>query len=119
MHRHNQERNFQCTNCEYSCYEKNELQNHIDAVHLKNTKFTCDVTDCNFKSVKAYQLLVHKKRHEGIKLYKCDILDCKSEFVTRIELTNHKLSHSDEKNFQCSVDDCNSTFKYVFYFNFN
>ena len=105
---------YKCEQCNRTCSTKNELELHIDAVHLGLKKFVCK--QCDFKSAYAGSLkshvdMVHKKSRsqctfcpwEGYNLkqhhgnahvqkvtewWKCDI--CDKEYSRKMHLKKHK-----------------------------
>ena len=91
---------FKCEyeNCEFSCSQKQNLKQHISALHYSGVHeqlklFACEDCDQIFK--KMNHLKVHKEAvHDGIKHY-CE--NCTKSFSTKSHLHRHIRKNHDEK----------------------
>lgn len=80
-----------CTECNYSCKHKYEIQKHVSTMHMGNG-LKCRF--CDFKASRKESLLCHETIHTGNKPFKCKFCDYKS--VRKSLLDNHvKRHHSD------------------------
>ncbi|XP_053621826.1 zinc finger protein 761-like [Plodia interpunctella] len=73
-----------CSECEYSCKHKYELQKHYMAIHMGNGH-KCQY--CDYIAARKESLLCHETIHTGIKPYKCS--HCEYMSVRRSLLNNH------------------------------
>lgn len=60
-----------------------------NALEVKKEYFRCAQCDQSFKSNDLFEL--HKKQHEGQKLFRCDL--CPRIFLNPDDYTNHYVSH--------------------------
>ena len=85
-------------NCEFTCSQKQNLKQHISALHYSGVHeqlklFACEDCDQIFK--KMNHLKVHKEAvHDGIKHY-CE--NCTKSFSTKSHLHRHIRKNHDEK----------------------
>ncbi len=61
--KHTQEKPFACPLCEYRSARKDDLQKHV-LRHTKLVKFTCGVSGCTYSCVDASNMKRHKRCHE-------------------------------------------------------
>ena len=74
-----------CLECGKEYKEARELKNHINAVHLGQKNFPCDI--CGKVFSRDNVLRTHKKIHFGIKQFNC--LYCNSAYGEKRNLMNH------------------------------
>ena len=96
-------------NCEYKTSRKENLQNHINRVHLKipiEKKYSCD--QCGQSYSKISFLKDHIKTvHDKIRDLVCS--ECGAGFSTSTHLRNHRKIHSDVLGYACPY--CTKAFK--------
>eukprot|EP00116_Pleurobrachia_bachei_P006118 sb/3466380/ len=86
---------------------KNDLFEHIRTAHAKE-KFQCDVCPMSFKI--CHQLTIHKRKHNGNKLYECEV--CGKNFSQSGNYKRHyNSSHTGERPFKCDI--CGKAFTEV------
>uniref|UniRef100_A0A1I8PZH5 Uncharacterized protein n=1 Tax=Stomoxys calcitrans TaxID=35570 RepID=A0A1I8PZH5_STOCA len=80
-------------------------------IHMDKSQwpFVCDEKDCNRRFRLMSQLVIHKKRHAGIKNYVCP--HCGVRKTTCTELKIHINFHTFEKKYPCEF--CEKVFKSV------
>jgi len=94
---HTQEKEFHCTECEYSSVEKSKLERHM-TVHTGSRPYQCD--RCTYASSDNFKLKRHMRIHTGERPYKCDL--CPAAFAQQNALKVHSLVHTGKKVlFQC------------------
>lgn len=74
-----------CPHCSRISSNEYNLKKHIEVVHLRILKYTCDV--CQAKFGQKSQLETHMNRHLGVKPYQCSI--CNSKFDCRNAFNLH------------------------------
>ncbi|CAG0884891.1 unnamed protein product [Cyprideis torosa] len=107
----------------------------MDPDERKQRRFSCDLCPAAYK--KLDHLLVHKRRHEGVRPFPCETCgksftvrssliahqrihekaagvrfrcgQCSSTFLRRSDLLRHQVTHSDKKQFVCPY--CRKTYK--------
>ena len=91
-----------CQKCHKHFYDKRNLKDHTDAVHLKIKKYKCD--ECSrsfgqFNTLKSHIECVHKK----LRKFKC--IQCTKSFSQQSSLKSHvECTHENLKKFKC--DKC-------------
>ena len=93
---------FNCEICEKSYTTNKCKKNHIDIVHGKVKKFTCDVCSSSFGF--KFQLTIHiENNHKGGK-YECK--NCGKVFVGSGGLAKHiKAIHGTQKSYICDLEN--------------
>lgn len=66
------------------------VKNHIERDHEMKTPFSCNVEGCNKKFYKQFDLVIHKRFHNGDRAYECDI--CNKKFPHASHLKRHVRS---------------------------
>ncbi|KXJ72832.1 hypothetical protein RP20_CCG017157 [Aedes albopictus] len=88
---HSTERPHTCSHCGNTYRYQSDMKRHIDAIHLDNKPFACQVCDARF--IRTRDLQVHMMRHTKTKLYKCSAPDCDYSTNSRKTLDEHLLEH--------------------------
>ena len=78
---------YQCDTCKLSYKHKQTLERHCQNI--------CDRSGCNIQFKTHIGLLVHLKRHHGVKVFVCHI--CKKSFSHRKYLLKHMENHPTNK----------------------
>lgn len=79
---HSERRIFTCKYCDKSFPDRIEHRQHIKHEHQKGTTFLC--SECGQSFMRNDYLLVHMRRHNGIKPYKCKF--CSKAFPRATDL---------------------------------
>nr|XP_029719877.1 zinc finger and SCAN domain-containing protein 12-like [Aedes albopictus] len=90
---HSTERPHTCSHCGNTYRYQSDMKRHIDAIHLGNKPFACEVCEARF--IRTRDLQVHMMRHTKTKLYKCTAPDCDYSTNFRKTLDEHLLEHYD------------------------
>lgn len=78
-----------CNICGTEFFSKQNLQRHIDIVHLKLKPFICSI--CNFSFGQLCQLNAHFAIHENKRNFKCK--QCSRSYNNLFALRKHKIIH--------------------------
>lgn len=131
-------KSFECLICHKNLSTQQTLRNHLETVHLKIRKFSCDHCPAQFHQ--KTDLLTHVHRHlknpqklrfhntsNILRPFKCEVENCGKYFTTKGNLKIHQTNHSgklilyvftnciesfpssDDRPFVCS---CGKFFKY-------
>ncbi|CAG2104451.1 unnamed protein product, partial [Medioppia subpectinata] len=114
---------FQCDyeDCRKVCSEWSTLKRH-KLTHSAERPHKCPAIDCQFQTIRPYQLRNHMKRkHEGVAYYWCPRYSCGKLFLTDEELAEHTVDNhsqspvpvsgqSSAKVFSCGFIGCNKKF---------
>ena len=95
---------FQCHLCGRHFSKKENMEVHIQAVHLKERPHRCKHCLQTF-SQKGHMINHILGAHEGVKPFKCD---CGSSFAAKKTLRDHKATHKpiqDRLDFTCAKCD--------------
>lgn len=94
--------------CNKSFSSAQELNDHLEAVHLTRGKseYQCLWHDCHRTFPQRQKLIRHLKVHSKYKPYKCKT--CKRCFSSEETLVQHTRTHSGEKPYKCHI--CNKKF---------
>ena len=79
---------FQCSDCSKR-YRTEELMLQHKSTHAG---FYCDV--CGHRFTQKGSLVLHSRRHLGVKNFKCDYGDCTYSGFTKRELQSHVMCHT-------------------------
>ncbi|CAI4043707.1 hypothetical protein SKDZ_10G1560 [Saccharomyces kudriavzevii ZP591] len=98
----------QWDNCNRSFANAQELNDHLEAIHLTRGKseYQCLWHDCHRTFPQRQKLIRHLKVHSKYKPYKCKT--CKRCFSSEETLVQHTRTHSGEKPYKCHI--CNKKF---------
>lgn len=106
---HRKVRNFHCDVCPYSAFFKHSLEVHV-LKHIPEEfrdRFLCD--ECNFVSISAANIVMHKKYDHGKNVLGCEVEGCKKKFSRPGQLKAHiRLTHQKIKDKIC--DCCKRSF---------
>lgn len=92
---HTAKKTVYCSQCDFSCYTKQQLGVH-QTKHDK--RFVCDI--CNKRFAQKSQLDVHVNAvHYNQRPYVCIL--CKKSFKTKGSHDAHMIVHTDTRNYQC------------------
>ena len=107
------QKTFYCTwkGCASSFSRRNDMQRHVEAVHLKLKPFACDWPGCRAAFAKQGNLNSHKATvHRKIRPFACDRPDCNASFSVQKHLITHQQTvHDGRKPFACDVSDPGSS----------
>ncbi|XP_077878300.1 PR domain zinc finger protein 5 isoform X1 [Ictidomys tridecemlineatus] len=98
---HTSERTFKCHHCEATFKRKDTLNVHVQVVHERHKKYSCEL--CNKAFVTPSVLRSHKKTHTGEKEKVCPY--CGQKFASSGTLRVHIRSHTGERPYQCPYCD--------------
>ena len=95
---------YQCavTGCGFITCKKADLRDHSISVHniqdytlqiIKPT-LTCEAPDCNYVASKLSQLIIHRRKHSGVKPFKCDHAGCDYAATQMCNLKAHMRKHT-------------------------
>ncbi|XP_055550442.1 zinc finger protein 436-like [Wyeomyia smithii] len=96
---HNQQRVSDCKYCDKNFANKTEQRQHMKLEHQKGTTFLC--SECGQSFMRNDYLLVHMRRHNGIKPYKCKF--CSKAFPRATDLRVHEKYHTNDKAHLCTT----------------
>jgi KRAB domain-containing zinc finger protein len=69
---HKKIKRYWCDVCDYSSYNRSNLEQHSNNVHLEKKYFQCDICDQAFS--RKSNLVRHSNRiHKKLKTYSCDL----------------------------------------------
>lgn len=92
---HTAKKNVSCTQCDFTCYTKQQLGVH-QTKH--NKRFVCDI--CNKRFAQKSQLDVHRNAvHYNQRPFSCVL--CNKSFKTKGSHDAHMIVHTDTRNYQC------------------
>ena len=90
---------YQCDQCDFRCYRKRLLSDHINVVHLKCKPHECEKCNTKFSTLGIFQR--HMKKSHDIDFFPCT--DCNLNYNCKTKYTKHRIDvHGKSKNFQCS-----------------
>ena len=94
--------NCEYDNCNYSSNRKDQLQCHINNIHLKHLQ--CEY--CDYKTGSNQSMKNHIMTHTGENPYKCDFEGCEYSCTNSSYLIQHKRIHTKEKPYLCDFEGC-------------
>ncbi|XP_077284634.1 uncharacterized protein LOC143910163 isoform X2 [Arctopsyche grandis] len=97
--------NHICSTCGLGFYSAANLRAHIDRIHEKSYKYTCE--ECGKGHFTHVEMETHKLTHTGERPFKCP--DCPRAYVTKAILNKHYRNHTGERPYSCDL--CGATFK--------
>ncbi|XP_023939880.2 gastrula zinc finger protein XlCGF26.1 isoform X1 [Bicyclus anynana] len=78
---------------------RSSLMRHLKLYHMGERNHKCD--KCDYASLTAYNLSMHKKKHEEVRPFVCHI--CKKSYKWKAILKRHMLIHLDIRPHVCPV----------------
>nr|XP_006824621.1 PREDICTED: zinc finger protein 91-like [Saccoglossus kowalevskii] len=91
---------FKCNMCVYSASKLTNFRQHIRRYHMDHsTQYKCE--QCDFVAIQRSDLVVHGRKHSGLKPYKCD--QCDYETARKSLLTQHFRQHSGARPYVCNM----------------
>ena len=108
--RHNPDRlkEFSCSLCSKSFYEKSTLENHIKFLHTKEIIYECG--KCLFRTYRCGDLRIHERRVHGEgppveKKFKCEKCDYRAFQIQQLD-RHKRAKHSDGTELKCEHPGC-------------
>lgn len=120
MKSHNGEagKGLTCKYCNQEFTEKTELNDHLSKDHQNEKPYLCSgefrasirprfcaifdsFPECGLRFVRNDYLVIHMRRHMGVKPYKCRF--CEKGFPRATDLTVHERYHTNEKTHLCNL----------------
>lgn len=96
---HFEQKVISCKYCELQFTDRVIYRQHLKQEHLQGKGFLC--SECGQSFVRNDYLLVHMRRHNGIKPYKCKF--CPKAFPRATDLNVHEKYHTNEKTHLCTI----------------
>lgn len=107
-----------CKYCGKDFLEKTELNDHLSKEHQNEKPYLCSgkilwssrlprrrqkclFSECGLRFVRNDYLVIHMRRHMGVKPYKCRF--CEKGFPRATDLTVHERYHTNEKTHLCNL----------------
>jgi KRAB domain-containing zinc finger protein len=92
---HERKKNFLCTECGYSSYQKADLRKHVQRRHTGENPFTCSICGRAFND--QYRLRYHQKTHESDRQREQVCEQCGKAYLGSDKLRRHiRLKHNQE-----------------------
>jgi KRAB domain-containing zinc finger protein len=107
MTEHTKDKPYHCTQCTKSFAAKNNLNAHVQKVHVKAYAKVCRFCGRGFFTQESLES--HERTHTGEKPFSCDI--CGKKFYSQKVCQTHAGVHVDTANFECEL--CAKKFKTV------
>ena len=98
--RNHKEKTMKCDQCDMWFSTKGLLGIHLDSVHLKTRRKTCEVCGETFNANDIGSFTAHINRHNNVRPYSCN--ECGKDFLSRQGLQKHSGVHT--RPLQC--DQC-------------
>ncbi|KAI8891599.1 hypothetical protein BC833DRAFT_533834, partial [Globomyces pollinis-pini] len=73
--------------CEKTYCRPYNVKLHYQSTHVGHKPYTCDFLNCNASFARKYDMLRHRKIHEGTKNFHCNY--CQTRFTRREHLKAH------------------------------
>ena len=89
MARHNNEKNFQCDQCEYAGHTNGALDKHLQRHNPNALMYLCD--ECDYKSTDSSNFKAHKQMKHGSAVLSCE--ECDYSTKSTRSLREHKRKH--------------------------
>ncbi|KXJ72318.1 hypothetical protein RP20_CCG018361 [Aedes albopictus] len=96
---HTEPKTYKCAFCGEEFSNKSNHRVHLQTVHLEGKTFLC--SECGQSFLRNDYLMVHMRRHKGIKPYKCKF--CPKAFPRATDLKVHEKYHTNEKPHLCTI----------------
>ena len=74
--------------------------------------FKCEFPGCDEVYTKKIRLIIHQRKHYGLKPFKCQF--CGKKFNEGGNLKIHLRNHNNEKPYKCYIPNCNEEFKFSY-----
>lgn len=105
QHVHKKLKKYSCDMCDKKFFSKHGVREHF-RVHTNERPFKCKATGCDKSFKQAGQLKQHQERHGPRQAFICDV--CGLNVSTKYYLIEHRKAHFQVASFNC--DECNATF---------
>ncbi|XP_001659449.2 zinc finger protein 436 [Aedes aegypti] len=96
---HAEPKTFKCCFCGEQFSNRTDHGLHVRQLHQEGKSFLC--SECGQSFLRNDYLLVHMRRHKGIKPYKCKF--CPKAFPRATDLRVHEKYHTNEKTHLCTI----------------
>lgn len=96
--RHKGIKNFACPNCEQRFVTKNDMQKHINSIHLKIRKYCCQRCPATFSNSEGLKRHF-RSLHEFARDFQCQY--CEKAYTKKDALRKHEMTHTGEKPHKC------------------
>lgn len=96
---HFEQKVITCKHCVQQFTDRDMYRQHLKEEHTQGKGFLC--SECGQSFVRNDYLLVHMRRHNGIKPYKCKF--CPKAFPRATDLNVHEKYHTNEKTHLCTI----------------
>lgn len=99
VHQTKHDKRFVCDICHKRFAQKSQLDVHVNAVHYNQRPYSCVLCNKSFKTKGSHD--AHMIVHTDTRNYQCP--HCDKKCRKRYDLTLHIRTHTGEKPFKCSV----------------
>lgn len=93
-----QNRNYNCSQCEKSFFEKSHLLRHQN-FHSQSRNYKCEICEKFYKTERC--LKVHKQVHSEHRPFKCSV--CQKGFLSSSKLKQHANIHSNLRPYKVNL----------------
>ncbi|CAO1358792.1 unnamed protein product [Diamesa hyperborea] len=109
---HLKEVNCICDYCNYSCFRKDNMINHLQKHLMKEVREKFPCLECGTIYTSIFSLKFHQKvKHIEKRTFQCD--ECGKHLSCRNSLTTHRLTmhtKDDDERFFCSYEGCKKVY---------
>ena len=92
---------YPCDFCDFKSKWRKDTRLHIKNKHIQGPPYECDFEGCQFRNVKLYLVLNHRKIHSDARTFSCPHSNCEFIAKTKYSLAAHKMTH--EKKYSCQI----------------